>query len=422
MSQYTEPDEIGRTELSSPAENGSMREVDLDAAVTRQTPTRTRLIQFGVLLTLVLVFGGLVFRGYWAVQPQQTTVTTDDFSMSAAIFSNVNHGTLTVNATKLDVHPPVIVRLHSGTNTITISEPPFRPHTCTVDISRRSVDATQCTGAFGIPTMNIGGKHAATRIELPLTFTDLPSDQQQRVKMLVTQAIDGLVFHTTVPAHQYIATGLDSKGYITSRLTGQDLQADAALMRRADQASLFNSTCAENICAEVNVPYSPCGVSDASDMTDIAWKVTTFVTPQWRFTTQTGDTVAASSLSDSYNYEIEVPLRYNAAQGWRLWGVPGRGNICGVDNIMSNSQYNAGMNALSVYFTPDELNNVSPLAYGMEGSEIQVLAHSHSGDISTATFIWRFGVLLAADPAAHQLVPRLPVAPQAEIDAVTKQT
>ncbi|HEX8034756.1 MAG TPA: hypothetical protein VF510_12955, partial [Ktedonobacterales bacterium] len=54
---------------------------------------------------------------------------------------------------------------------------------------------------------------------------------------------------------------------------------------------------------------------------------------------------------------------------------------------------------------------------GIEGCDIQIL--DSSGKF--ARFIWRFGVLLAADVAAHQLVPSLPVAPQAEIDAVTKQ-
>lgn len=77
-----------------------------------------------MLLTVLLLVGGLVFRGYQAGQPHPATVAGDDFSMNAAILSNVNYGTLTVNGKQLHAHPPVIVTLHPGTNTITISAPP----------------------------------------------------------------------------------------------------------------------------------------------------------------------------------------------------------------------------------------------------------------------------------------------------------
>jgi hypothetical protein len=35
-----------------------------------------------------------------------------------------------------------------------------------------------------------------------------------------------------------------------------------------------------------------------------------------------------------------------------------------------------------------------------------------------ATFLWRFGVLLAADPPAHRLLPALPLARPADTTAV----
>ncbi|MGZ3682043.1 MAG: hypothetical protein ACXVDI_26085 [Ktedonobacterales bacterium] len=140
MARHSESEDDVRTNSSTPAEIDRMREVDLDAVVRRQTPPRTRLIQVGVLLTALLVVGGLVFHGYQAGQAQATTVR-DDFSMNVAIFSNVNHGTLIVNGTKLDVHPPVTVTLRPGTNTISIAAPPFRPRTCRVDLSRQPAGA-----------------------------------------------------------------------------------------------------------------------------------------------------------------------------------------------------------------------------------------------------------------------------------------
>ena len=404
-----------------------MREVDLDAVVRRQTPTRARVIQVGVLLALLFVVGGLVFRGYLAAQPPSTTVTVDDYSMNAAIFSNISHGTLVVNGTKLDVHPPVIVTLHSGTNTISIAAPPFRPRTCRVDLSRQSAGAggpsTPVESSVRVPCgstpvqvpMEIGGKRAATLVEMPLTFTDLPSEHQHSVAAVIAQEIEGLALHTTVPAHQYIVTGVDAQGHLTSRLTDTALHADVALVRYAGQVRTTDATCAENICAGENNPRGLCGVSDASGGTAATqWRAISFGVPQWRFTTPTGATAGLSPLNLADQELLQVPLQYDAAHGWRPWGAPGWGDDCDARDIMANMQCGAGSSALSVY---GSMNIASTGPNGIEGCDIEVL--DSSGKF--ARFIWRFGVLLAADAAAHQLVPSLPVAPQAEIDAVTKQ-
>ncbi|MGZ3584366.1 MAG: hypothetical protein ACXWP6_17210 [Ktedonobacterales bacterium] len=420
MAGHPESDDDVRTDSSASPETDRMREVDLDVVVRRQTPTRTRVIQVGVLLMLLLVVGGLVFRGYWAGQTQATTAGGDDYSMNAAIFSNVNHGALTVNGKKLAGHPPVIVTLRPGTNTISISVPPFGPHTCTFDVTLPNARHQQCSvGGNIFPPMDIGGKKAATRVDLPVTLTDLPAEQQHSIAAVVAQEIDGIVVHTTVPAHQYIATGVDTQGHITSRLTDEELQADAILVRRADQAMQSDDTCVENICAVFNSPYGPCGLSDSSSTADTRWMVATFVTPQWRFTTPTGDTAALSPLSDASNTTlIEVPLHYDAAHGWRPWGSPGIGNFCSALDIMAMTQCNPAVTVLSAYAAPSEGVGLSLLPHGIEGCEVQLVK---SGGTSTVRFIWRFGVLLAANAAAHKLIPSLPVAPQAEIDAVTKQ-
>lgn len=425
LAGYPAPDADEGTGSSTSAETDRMREVDLDAVVRRQTPTRTRVIQGGVLLALLLVVGGLVLGEYWAGQAQPTFVAVD-FSMNAAIFSNVNHGTLIVNGTKFDAHPPVTVTLHPGTNTISITAPPFRLRTCRVDLSRQPAGAGEPSTPVAIPVVvpcgntpykfpvEIGGKEAATQVEMPLIFTDLPSEQRPSVEAAIAQEIAGLALHIAVPAHQYIVTGVDAQGHITSRLTDTTLHAGVALVRYAGQVRTSDATCVENLCAGENSPQGLCGVSDASGTATTGWGVTTFVVPQWRFTTPTGDTAALAPLNIADQTLLQVPLQYDAAHGWRPWGTPGWGSDCDAHAIMANMQCGAGSSALSAY-GPVNVASISP--NGIEGCDIQVL--NSSGKF--ARFIWRFGVLLAADAAAHQLVPSLPVAPQAEIDAVTKQ-
>ncbi|MGZ3679069.1 MAG: hypothetical protein ACXWQR_10925 [Ktedonobacterales bacterium] len=421
MARHSESEDDVRTNSSTPAEIDRMREVDLDAVVRRQTPTRTRVIQVGVLLTLLLVVGGLVFRGYQAGQPRPeptAVAAVDDFSMNVAIFTNVNYGALTVNGTKLNTRPPVIVTLRPGSNTLTISAPPFQPHTCTFDMSRQGVERAQCGSGSSGPPLTIGGKKASTSITIPFTVADLPAAQQRSVVAVVAQAIDGITFHTTVPAHQYIATGVDAHGHISSHLTGEQMQADIALVRQTGQEQRMDPTCVENVCAAATMSSTP---SDAPGKT---WTVAAFVASQWRFTTQTSAsvaTVATSPTSNMLDNEIAVALEYDAAQGWRAKGTPTDifASTSSTLVVVTNLECATGMALLSAYYARDTSDGgfvIRP--NGIEGCEFHLL---NSSGKPVASFIWRFGVLLAADAAAHQTIPSLPVAPQAEIDAVTKQ-
>jgi hypothetical protein len=52
---------------------------------------------------------------------------------------------------------------------------------------------------------------------------------------------------------------------------------------------------------------------------------------------------------------------------------------------------------------------------GVNGCQISLSANENPAQ---GTFLWRFGVLLAADDAAHQLLPNLPIASRVEITAV----
>ena len=430
MSPYSESDEDTRAETNQPAERASSGEGDPHAVATRQTTARRRVIQVGVALTVLLVVGGLIFGASRAAQLPSWAVAGGDYSLSVAILSNVNHGTLTVNGTQLDVHLPVIVTLRSGANTLTLSAPPFRPHTCTIDMARLRIDGAQCTGDGSLsPGLTIGGQQASSWLDLPLTLADLSTEQQHRVAAAVAEALAGTIIHTTVPAHQYITIGMDTDGHVASRLTDEELQADATLVRVTPPVGPADLFCVEDVCTAETGPlgsmgtgpfvsFGPADVSGASSTADTVWRVATFVTPHWRFTTRTGTTAAIPATSPLYSAAsttIEVALHYDATHGWRQWNPSAPGPVPGARDAMANVQCYAGMMALSAYhvITRPGAPFVTD-AQGIEGCEIHYLD-------DTAHFIWRFGVLLAADEVAHGMIPDLPVAAQAEIDAVTKQ-
>jgi hypothetical protein len=59
--------------------------------------------------------------------------------------------------------------------------------------------------------------------------------------------------------------------------------------------------------------------------------------------------------------------------------------------------------------------SVSSAGQGPQGCKLGVV---NQGATIEATFIFRFGVLLAADDGAHKLIPSLPIAPPSEIAAI----
>ncbi len=54
---------------------------------------------------------------------------------------------------------------------------------------------------------------------------------------------------------------------------------------------------------------------------------------------------------------------------------------------------------------------------GLEGCQLE-LDTIANGVETDRSYLWRFGVLLATDTAAHQLLPMLPIASAAELAAV----
>lgn len=225
---------------------------------------------------------------------------------------------------------------------------------------------------------------------------------------------------------------MDTDGHVASRLTDEELQADATLVRVTPPAGPADLFCVEDICTAETGPlgslgtgpfvsFGPADISGASSTADTVWRVATFVSPHWRFTTRTGTTAATSAtaatspMDGAAGTAIEVALHYDAAFGWRQWNPSAPGPVPGAYDVMANVQCYAGMTALSAYhvITRPGAPFVTD-AQGIEGCEIHYLD-------DTAHFIWRLGVLLAADEVAHGMIPSLPVAPQAEIDTVTKQ-
>lgn len=410
MTGRPDPHEDVQGTKSTPLPGNGSREVELDEVVSRRTVPHRRVIQTGSLIALLLVVvGGLVFHNYQGVQSESSA---DPSPMDVEVYTNVTNGVLTLNGKLMSVHLPTIVTLRQGVNTVTITANSFQPHTCTVEMSEMRAFGGCAVSTGRTPPITLGAKRSSSRLLVPFTLTDLLPAQRDSMRALVKRTLDTLVFHTAVPAQQYIATGIDLLGHITSRLTVEPLRGEATLVLRADQDS---KACPEGICPADDDQFRQPHAAGA------LWAIVVMVTPHWQFTTSAGTVMATSKVENIAAGRLQMTLAYGTtgtAASWTVYSMSGDGNSGGSTPLDLMTQQQCGA-ALSVLFTEASTGAGGVAArtqpHGLNGCELQLL----DGDSKPAgLFIWRFGVLLAADTAAHARVPGLPIAPQAEIDVV----
>lgn len=295
---------------------------------------------------------------------------------------------------------------------MSLSAPPFQRHTCTVTMSSTTASG-KCPVQYdpSSPT-HIGAKSTSVRVIVPMTFPDLPPAQQGSVRALLQHTIDGIGRRMVVPANQYVATGTDALGHSTSRLTTEPLQAELSLAFSAIQQA---SDCSEGICAQHN------NLSVQSQRHG-TWSIFVSITTHWYFTRSDGTPIATPTpsdeiLSEATPTELPLTLVYDG-RGWALQSAPSDTDTLpfSLVDILSHAQCNAGTSALYASFASGVAGgNSQEQANGLHGCLLQTLDANNK---PTGRYIWRFGVLLAADAAAHSTIPSLPIAPQAEIDAV----
>ncbi len=242
-------------------------------------------------------------------------------------------------------------------------------------------------------------KSVSLLVRLTLLFTDLPADQGSQVASLITRRV-ARPMQTVVPRGEYIVTGNPSSSTIlTSQRTTEPLTATASLV-----PYLTGIFCSPNDCRRGFDPsFAP------SPPAGHIWSIFFPFGVGWRFTDASGATVSDAMFPEDPNYPDVLFLAYEAQQGWHIMNG-GTGSqdyqlqdlLCGVG--MLRLRYLVGMSA-TVQKDQDR---------GGEGCSF----HLRDVDGSITHFIWRFGVLLAADRAAQARVPSLPLAPPDEVAAV----
>jgi hypothetical protein len=252
------------------------------------------------------------------------------------------------------------------------------------------------------------------QIRILVTGDDLPPDLRDSALAATRQAVSQTpVRRTTVPVGQYYTTGLDVNGMIVSQRATQPLTAELSVAPYSTESGVSSQF--------VGAPFAGCsdlqcgGYTSDHPIPGTGWFVEVGVMEVWRFSTASGD--LAGTVALPIQRPFVVALTYTPSDGWRLADVGSLPDPLTTAQNSASSCDTAFMllsRLLAGGFGGSALGNNAA-----EGCEIQLSVQSGGG---SATFIWRFGVLLAADAQAHTMLPALPIASPAEISAVAGGT
>ncbi len=406
----TTPDRLWAKAVGSAATS----DTDLEDLLHRRVPMRIRIAQALGLLLVIAMGTALVVHRMSLVAPTRSQgggATPTPVPLSPVlVLSNVSSGTVILNDRPLAGSPPLVLTFRRGLNTITLMAPPFRPRTCHVQWPGRQNDGgCDFPTTVGLPH-SVGGRSVAPVliVELPFSLEDLPSAVQTQALAASTGALQSAPPQTSVPAGDYIATGQDASGAVVSRRSGVPLRAEL-LAAATTLGYVGDAFCDDPGC----VPVSNAVTGPHSGQPE--WVVMVDVSIHWRFSSRSG--VVADSASWPSQLPVSLLLAYDAQQGWTV-DQRGMQQLAGFDlsAALAQTACNVDIGELSSAAQQQGDTILSAVHDNrIEGCEfaLQTAQGTNAGH-----FVWRFGVLLAADGPAHTLLPALPLAPASELAAV----
>lgn len=211
-----------------------------------------------------------------------------------------------------------------------------------------------------------------------------------------------------MPAGAAVVTQLAPDGPISSQQATEPLQATALLVPAAPSSNQFGVSCFGVICID---SFGESGTNPFSS--SHLWQISSFVALRWRITTAAGAVV--SEVTFPVSEQILLSLTYDAATGWQIAPQPSGQRL--IDQL-ARIACGTGAEMLQVQqarYLSGEGWNVGILhQQGLAGCALSL----EQNNVDQGHFIWRFGVLLAADALAHSTLPMLPIASPDDLAAV----
>lgn len=386
-------------------------------------PRRRGLEALAVLGALALAVAIVLTTIRGTASQASVAPTATPAPEQVVLSSDVSFGTFTLNGTRLKGTPPLLATLRNGSNTITLTAPPFRSATCTIVWpGGKQSEGNNCgTGTGG---QFIFGDQVVTpslEVFVFLDPNDLPTQLASNAQGAIAATLDSVSLHTKVPSGDYYALQQDASGLPVARRAATTMSASLAFSLPNGQCGGPPSPCPAT--SPFGVPFNDeFGSSPPRNI----WAITVNLGMQWTFTPPGGASLVAAPVDTGIT--LELWLSYDGAGGWQVM-PPGNGFGPGltIANQLSQQLCFAGTSLLQSVVTPSGQSFGTGTGgpngsgdQGVDGCIIQLLQNTETGQPQPlGTLVWRFGALLAADAGAHKLLPTLPIAPPDELSAVT---
>lgn len=410
-------DEHERTNDENHADDAepTPRTVDLDHLLLRRVSVGRRVVRIGAVVALMLLVAGLILRSISSLSSQTANTPSLAAPASIVLVSNLSYGAVTINGKPLSAPLPQVIALRRGDNAITLSAAPFLPHTCHVRWPEGVVSSACGSGSGGVFPIADHFVVANLVIYLRITAADLAPDLRAGALSAIAQALDAVQPQTSVPAGQYYPTGRDSAGNMLSQPAPTPLSAVVHFALPASGTRQPAYCDSQLLCAGALNPAA----TEAHPAVR-AWAVFAPVTVSWQFAPPAGTPVTLPPLLSQF--QAELVLTYTSASGWQILRHAEQ-FIGGQPLSQQLTASICGVGALVLATLADERqkNSAATINWvqdnGLAGCQLELL-QPNSG-ARAGLFIWRFGVLLAADAATHATFPDVPLAPPAEVIAAT---
>lgn len=401
-----------------------LRSLELDDVLNESRSLRNRIGSITLIVGIV-VLTSIVLQH---VLVGNQTPSPADQAANAFVFGNTSFGSVMVDDQRVSSqHLPIPFYVGKGVHHIVFDAAPFPRQQCILTVPQGS-DHDTCHGPEGarpsslqMAPLTIAGKmiHAEFVVYFTLSWHELPSRLQNHVLISLNDAIQSNMstLHATVRPGERYATQITAQGRIGAAQATERLQAIPTLgLVQAKQT---------DACSDVVCPYTPAPsyLAHAQYDTSRFWYIAVPSRPGWHFIASSGAEVSVTMPIPPSGSEYELPaaVSFSDSNGANIsfsFAVPGGGDF----ERQISLAFCTTAGALVSTLAPNIITtDFAPR--GIEGCKISILDAHNAGNSNAAkvdgSILVHFGVLLAADPNTHKLIPELPLATSAELAALS---
>lgn len=313
------------------------------------------------------------------------------------------------------------IRLSRGQHKIVWQAPPFLPLTCIISVPPSASEPCNYESLGNDP--NAPGER---QITFSASLTDLPTAQQTAVKQTIQASLTALqATDTVLPGEQYVSLS----GTILVKTATQPLNATLNLHLDTNPASQnpcqsgYGDECTANGQDCHQFCTSPFYGGSPAKGAQLTWDILGLFYFTWTYTTQSGQVVAknqpdSSDLPANEDHSISFRVTWDGTKWHATPDIPPE-SVSQFDVPPACASINNQVSATSQYHATKSGTNVDwGFAVGTNEAQgcLGVVVPSPGQQTPTdfkqpsALFLYRFGVLLAANPRAHSEFPNIPMA------------